>query len=57
MRAPRPASWPLKLGFAPVVPPLRTRRAPWASNLELDKRRNEVKRLFGRLKGFRRIFS
>ena len=47
----------LKLGFAPVVPPLRTRRTPWASDLELDKRRNEVERLFRRLKGFRRLFS
>ena len=47
----------VKLGFEPEVPPLRTRRAPWTYGRELYKRRNEVKRLFRRLKGFRRLFS
>ena len=47
----------LDLGFEPVVPPLKTRRRPWLYNRELYKRRNEVERLFRRLKGFRRIFS
>ena len=47
----------LDLGFEPVVPPLKTRRKPWLYNRELYKRRNEVERLFRRLKGFRRIFS
>ena len=45
------------LGFDPVVPPRKTRGAPWAYDRELYKRRNEVERLFRRLKGFRRIFS
>ena len=45
------------LGFTPVVPPLRTRLDPWEYNRETYKRRNEVERLFRRLKGFRRIFS
>ena len=45
------------VGFAPVGPPRKTRRAPWADDREMDKRRNEVERLFRRLKGFRRIFS
>ena len=45
------------LGFEPVVPPRTTRVAPWAYDRELYKRRNEVERLFRRLKGFRRIFS
>ena len=45
------------LGFEPVVPPRTTRLAPWAYDRELYKRRNEVERLFRRLKGFRRIFS
>ena len=45
------------LGFDPVVPPRKTRVAPWAYDRELDKRRNEVERLFRRLKGFRRLFS
>ena len=30
---------------------------PWEYDRELYKRRNEVERLFRRLKGFRRIFS
>lgn len=47
----------LDLGFTPVVPPLRTRVTAWEYNREIYKRRNEVERLFRRLKGFRRIFS
>ena len=47
----------LDLGFEPVVPPLRTRIHPWEYDREMYKRRNEVERLFRRLKGFRRIFS
>ena len=47
----------LDLGFTPVVPPLSTRVAPWAYDREMYKRRNEIERLFRRLKGFRRIFS
>jgi hypothetical protein len=33
------------------------RLTPWEYDRELYKRRNEVERLFRRLKGFRRIFS
>ena len=47
----------LALGFTPVVPPLLSRVDPWAYDKEIYKRRNEVERLFRRLKGFRRIFS
>ena len=47
----------LDLGFTPVVPPLRTRRNPWTYDRQIYKRRNEIERLFRRLKGFRRIFS
>ena len=47
----------LELGFTPVVPPLSTRIDPWEYDKELYKKRNEVERLFRRLKGFRRIFS
>ena len=47
----------LELGYEPVVPPLRTRVDPWEYNREMYKRRNEIERLFRRLKGFRRIFS
>ena len=47
----------LDFGFVPVVPPLRTRLSPWEYDRETYKRRNEIERLFRRLKGFRRIFS
>ena len=47
----------LSLGYVPVVPPKKTRLDPWEYNREMYKRRNEVERLFRRLKGFRRIFS
>ena len=36
---------------------LSTRVHPWVYDREMYKRRNEVERLFRRLKGFRRIFS
>ncbi len=47
----------LDLGFVPVVPPMKTRIEPWEYDREMYKRRNEVERLFRRLKGYRRIFS
>ncbi|WP_232764253.1 IS5 family transposase [Xanthomonas sp. SHU 308] len=47
----------LDLGFVPVVPPLSTRIEPWEYDRAMYKRRNEVERLFRRLKGYRRIFS
>ena len=47
----------LDLGFIPVVPQLRTRIEPWEYDRAMYKRRNEVERLFRRLKGYRRIFS
>jgi transposase len=47
----------LDLGFIPVVPPLCTRLEPWSYSKAWYRRRNEIERLFRRLKGFRRIFS
>ena len=47
----------LALGFIPVVPPSAVRLDPWEYDREMYKRRNEIERLFRRLKGFRRIFS
>jgi len=47
----------LDLGFEPVVPPKGNRINPWEYDKEMYKKRNEVERLFRRLKGFRRIFS
>lgn len=45
------------LGFTPVVPPKKNRLLPWALNTQMYRRRNEIERLFRRLKGYRRIFS
>ncbi len=47
----------LDLGLTPVVPPKSNRLQPWLYDREMYKKRNEVERLFRRLKGFRRIFS
>ena len=47
----------LALGYTPVVPPKSNRRDPWEYDRVLYRRRNEVERLFCRLKGFRRVFS
>jgi len=47
----------LDLGFIPVVPPHPNRLEPWRLKRALYRRRNEIERLFRRLKGFRRIFS
>jgi transposase len=47
----------LDLGFTPVVPPKSNRLEPWEYDQAMYQKRNEVERLFRRLKGFRRIFS
>ena len=47
----------VELGYIPVVPPKSNRLAPWEYDRELYRRRNEIERLFRRLKGFRRVFS
>ncbi len=46
-----------RMGFRVVVPPRANRREPWDYDRELYKRRNEVERLFRRLKGFRRVYT
>jgi transposase len=47
----------LDLGLIPVVPPRTNQIEPWEYDRALYKKRNEIQRLFRRLKGFRRIFS
>ncbi len=42
-------------GFAPVVPPMRSRKEPWDYDRELYKQRNGVERFVRRLKAFRRV--
>ena len=46
----------LDLGYIPVVPPKQNRITAWEYDRAMYRRRNEVERLFRRLKGFRRIF-
>jgi transposase len=47
----------LDLEFVPVVPPQCTRLEPWTYKKAMYRRRDEIERLFRRLKGVRRIFS
>jgi transposase len=47
----------LEFNFIPVVPPKSNRLDPWQYDKAMYRRRNEIERLFRRLKGFRRIFS
>jgi len=46
-----------ELGYIPVVPPNPNRLTPWEYDRVLYRRRNEIERLFRRLKGYRRVFS
>jgi transposase len=45
-----------QLGYTPVVPPNPNRREPWAYDRLAYRRRNQIERLFRRLKAYRRIF-
>jgi transposase len=45
-----------QLGYTPVVPPNPNRRALWKYDRIIYRRRNEIERLFRRLKGYRRVF-
>ncbi len=47
----------LDVGFIPVVPPHPSRVEPWRLKKAPYRRRNEIERLFRRLKGLRCIFS
>lgn len=46
-----------QLGFVVVVPPNPQRKQPWALDKQRYRRRNEVERLFRRLKAWRRVFT
>ena len=47
----------VELGYVPVVPPKSNRKDPWDYDKQLYKQRNQVERLFRRIKRFRRIFT
>jgi len=46
-----------ELGYSPVVRPNPQRLEPWEYDRVLYRRRNEIERLFRRLKSYRRVFS
>ena len=46
-----------QLGYEPVVPPNPNRLKPWKYDRIAYRRRNQIERLFRRLKAYRRIFS
>ena len=46
-----------ELGFVAVVPPNPQRKQPWSLDKERYRRRNEVERLFRRIKAWRRVFT
>jgi transposase len=46
-----------QLGYTPVVPPNPGRLNLWDYDRVIYRRRNEIERLFRRLKGYRRVFS
>jgi len=45
-----------ELGYTPVVPPNPQRSAPWPLDRVVYRRRNQIERLFRRLKAYRRVF-
>ena len=45
------------LGYTPPIPPKSSRRDPWDFNRDIYKRRNEIERLFRRLKSYRPVFT
>ena len=47
----------LDFGYIPVVPARPNRLDPWQLDRAMYRKRNEIERLFRRLKSFRRIFS
>lgn len=47
----------LARNFVPVVPANPQRRQPWALDKRWYRQRNEVERLFRRIKAYRRVFT
>ena len=45
------------LFYTPVVPPKCNRKDPWVYDKQLYKLRNQIERLFRRMKRFRRVFT
>ena len=47
----------LDLGYQPHIPPKANRLQPWDYNRNIYKKRNEVERLFRRIKAYRRVYT
>lgn len=47
----------LKPGYIPTVSPKTNRLEPWEYDRAIYKKRNEIERIFRRLRGFHRIFT
>jgi len=47
----------VQMGYLPIVPPKDNRKAPWEYDKILYKHRNQIERLFRRIKRFRRVFT
>ena len=45
-----------QLGYTPIVPPNPNRVDPWELDRVAYRQRNEIERLFRRLKSYRRVF-
>lgn len=45
------------MGLMAVVPPNPQRRVPWTYDKQLYCKRNQIERLFRRLKAWRRVFT
>lgn len=50
-------AWAVELDYIPAVPPKSNRKNPWSYDTQLYKQRNQVERLFRRIKRYRRIFT
>ena len=46
-----------QLNYSPIVPPNPRRLNPWILDKARYKKRNEIERLFRRIKEFRRVFT
>ena len=51
------ASWPSREASCRWCPPNPQRREPWELDKVLYRKRNEVERMFRRLKAWRRVFT
>lgn len=56
MKGMKPCGWPANWATFPSCRPILSGRIPWEYDRTLYRRRNEIERLFRRIKGYRRVF-